>query len=129
MTALETLKATAALEGEKVVPVTVLVHWSESRHFPFKEKVYPYTLFEQKARSAARDAGVGRGYDKTKITVTLSNGDTIQVRCDLSETEDHGFASVVRCYQNWLRNDETGKEELAADTGSGFYHTINRISV
>ncbi|QFS87575.1 MULTISPECIES: LPD25 domain-containing protein [unclassified Marinobacter] len=77
-------------------PVSVLVHWSESRRFMTDNTVMPFEKFEQTARMAANDNPPGSGYDKTKITVNFDNGEEYACRLDLCQNEDCDFQSHAR---------------------------------
>lgn len=89
------------LETKKIKPLTVLVHWSESREFT-EETLYDFSEFEKKALEVAKRNPLG-GYDKTKVTVTFDNEHQHECRLDLGcSGNDHGFAehclSMVRYY-------------------------------
>ncbi|EKO3496355.1 hypothetical protein LO872_003045 [Vibrio fluvialis] len=89
------------LETKKIKPLTVLVHWSESREFT-EETLYDFSEFEKKALAVAISNPLG-GYDKTKVTVTFDNEHQHECRLDLGcGGNDHGFAehclSMVRYY-------------------------------
>ena len=58
-------------EAKKIKPLTVLVHWSESREFT-EETLYDFNEFEKKALEVTKRNPLG-GYDKTKVTVTFDN--------------------------------------------------------
>lgn len=88
------------LETKKIKPLTVLVHWSESREFT-EETFYDFSEFEKKALAVAKRNPLG-GYDKTKVTVTFDNEYQHECRLDLGCGNDHGFAehclSMARYY-------------------------------
>ncbi|HIF5656372.1 hypothetical protein P5E07_16460 [Vibrio parahaemolyticus] len=89
------------LETKKIKPLTVLVHWSESREFT-EETLYDFSEFEKKALAVAISNPLG-GYDKTKVTVTFDNEHQHECRLDLGcGGNDHGFAehclSMARYY-------------------------------
>lgn len=90
------------LETKKIKPLTVLVHWSESREFT-EETLYDFSEFEKKALVVAKRNPLG-GYDKTKVTVTFDNEHQHECRLDLGcNGNDHGFAehclSMARYYR------------------------------
>ncbi|ELV8682030.1 hypothetical protein QNE28_001982 [Vibrio fluvialis] len=89
------------LETKKIKPLSVLVHWSESREFT-EETLYDFSEFEKKALAVAKRNPLG-GYDKTKVTVTFDNEHQHECRLDLGcGGNDHGFAehclSMARYY-------------------------------
>ncbi|MGL5297783.1 MAG: DUF3560 domain-containing protein [Plesiomonas sp.] len=71
-------------------PVTVTVHWSESRAWE-NEQVVAYVDFEKTAFAVALEHA-GRGYLKTKITVTFDDGEVYGCRIDLAAHDELGFA-------------------------------------
>lgn len=71
-------------------PVTVTVHWSESGAWQ-NEQVVAYADFEKTAFDVALEHA-GRGYLKTKITVTFDDGEIYQCRIDLAAHDEIGFA-------------------------------------
>lgn len=71
-------------------PVTVTVHWSESGAWQ-KEQVVAYADFEKNAFAVALEHA-GRGYLKTKVTVTFDDGEIYQCRIDLAAHDELGFA-------------------------------------
>ncbi|ENO1697833.1 LPD25 domain-containing protein [Vibrio cholerae] len=90
------------LETKKIKPLTVLVHWSESREFT-EETLYDFSEFEKKALTVAKRNPLG-GYDKTKVTVIFDNEHQHECRLDLGcGGNDHGFAehclSMARYYR------------------------------
>ena len=71
-------------------PVTVTVHWSETGAWQ-NEQVVAYADFEKTAFAVALEHA-GRGYLKTKITVTFDDGEIYQCRIDLAAHDELGFA-------------------------------------
>jgi len=65
----------------KIKPVSVLVHWSESKLFA-SETQYTFDSFELTAIKAAL-TNVAGGYDKTSITVKFEDESQYQCRLDL----------------------------------------------
>ena len=54
-------------------PVWVQIHWSENKAFK-DNQLMPFTEFERKCRSVAREVGVDNGYDKTKCKILFDDG-------------------------------------------------------
>ncbi|EKO3838456.1 hypothetical protein VH1709_contig00043-0117 [Vibrio harveyi] len=74
----------------KIKPISVKVHWSESREFS-ENTHYDFMDFERKALEVAKTNPRG-GYDKTKVTVLFDNDDTHECRLDLGcGGNDAGF--------------------------------------
>ena len=99
-----------------IAPVSVLVHWSESKLFN-DDTSYAFDDFEQMALKAAMDNLAG-GYDKTRITVFLSDNSEYQCRLDLGVgNNDLGFSD--RCLRmkeyHQLTYIEGNRKELAID--------------
>lgn len=84
----------SAAELEKItvkgrLPVSVLVHWSESGDFE-NDELIAFDEFERRAFSAAI-GHAGRGYLKTKITVNFDDGEQYGCRLDLAARDEFGF--------------------------------------
>lgn len=100
-------------------PVTVTVHWSESGAWQ-KEQVVAYADFEKNAFAVALEHA-GRGYLKTKVTVTFDDGEIYQCRIDLAAHDELGFAdhclSMLAFYDTEEGRDyyvATASEDLIA---------------
>lgn len=100
-------------------PVTVTVHWSESGAWQ-NEQVVAYADFEKTAFDVALEHA-GRGYLKTKITVTFDDGEIYQCRIDLAAHDEIGFAdhclSMLAFYETPKGRDyyvATASEDLIA---------------
>lgn len=75
----------------KVAPLSVLIHWSESKRFCDEEE-FEFEIFEAIALKAALDNPLG-GYDKTEISVTFEGGHQHRCRVDLGcGGNESGFA-------------------------------------
>jgi len=71
-------------------PVSVLVHWSESGQWE-EGQTLPYADFEAQALAVALGYA-GRGYLKTKVSVTFDDGEIYaEARIDLAAHDEHGF--------------------------------------
>ncbi|HAV1494804.1 hypothetical protein JHT19_14125 [Vibrio parahaemolyticus] len=82
----------ASRTQEKIKPISVKVHWSESHEFD-EDTHYDFMDFERKALEVAKTNPRG-GYDKTKVTVLFDNEDRYECRLDLGcGGNDAGFAS------------------------------------
>ncbi|WP_324792594.1 LPD25 domain-containing protein [Vibrio owensii] len=82
----------ASRTQKKIKPISVKVHWSESREFD-EDTHYDFMDFERKALEVAKTNPRG-GYDKTKVTVLFDNEDRYECRLDLGcGGNDAGFAS------------------------------------
>lgn len=82
----------ASRTQKKIKPISVKVHWSESREFD-EDTHYDFMDFERKALEVAKTNPRG-GYDKTKVTVLFDNEDRYECRLDLGcDGNDAGFAS------------------------------------
>lgn len=89
-------------EAKKIKPLTVLVHWSESREFT-EETLYDFNEFEKKALEVAKRNPLG-GYDKTKVTVTFDNEYQHECRLDLGcGGNDQGFAEHCLSMAHYYR--------------------------
>jgi len=100
----------------RIIPLSVLVHWSESKLFN-DDTTYAFDDFENMALEAAMDNLAG-GYDKTRITVFLSDNSEYQCRLDLGiGNNDLGFSD--RCLRmkeyHQLTYIEGDRRELAID--------------
>ena len=90
-------KSAAELDKKTVagrLPVSVLVHWSESGYFE-NEALIAFDEFERRAFSAAL-GHAGRSYLKTKITVNFDDGEQYGCRLDLAARDEIGFADHCR---------------------------------
>lgn len=90
-------KSAAELDKKAVtgrLPVSVLVHWSESGNFK-NEELIAFDEFERRAFAAAI-GHAGRGYLKTKITVNFDDGEQYGCRLDLAARDELGFADHCR---------------------------------
>jgi len=121
----------AALQAEldemkAIKPVSVLVLWSENPHFEDNEAM-SFEDFETTAKLLSKCIGHG-GYDKTKITLALSNGDTVTFRVDLGD--DTCAADVVRHYQDYLKTDEGAQYyNSMPEGGASFLDCMNSITL
>jgi len=102
--------------ASRIIPLSVLVHWSESKLFN-DDTTYAFDDFESMALEAAMDNLAG-GYDKTRITVFLSDNSEYQCRLDLGVgNNDLGFSD--RCLRmkayHQLTYIEGDRRELAID--------------
>ncbi|MFA0210017.1 LPD25 domain-containing protein [Vibrio artabrorum] len=100
-------------EESKIKPLTVFVHWSESRAFD-SDTEYDFADFETKALAVAKTNLLG-GYDKTKVTVKFDNGHEHECRLDLGcGGNDHGFAEHCLSTLNYyhIHKGETDKRWL-----------------
>ena len=75
-------------------PVHVIVHWSESKFFAEKDKIFSFSDFESLAFTASELNS--DEYDKTSITVIFSSGDTYNCRLNLGKKHDKGFSDHVK---------------------------------
>jgi hypothetical protein len=89
-------------------PVWVYVHWSENSRFKDKD-LLSFVEFERKCRDAAREVGVGNGYDKTKIKVLFDDGEYYETRLDLCPQEDTGFQCYCESMIKWIGSDRFNK--------------------
>ncbi|MCY9829320.1 LPD25 domain-containing protein [Vibrio chagasii] len=100
-------------EESKIKPLTVFVHWSESRAFD-SDTEYDFADFEAKALEVAKTNPLG-GYDKTKVTVTFDNDHQHECRLDLGcGGNDQGFAEHCLSTLNYyhIHKGETDKRWL-----------------
>lgn len=92
----------------KVAPLSVLIHWSESKRFCDEEE-FEFEIFEAIALKAALDDPLG-GYDKTEISVTFEGGHQHRCRVDLGcGGNESGFADHCFCileYAESLKKSE-----------------------
>ncbi|MBW3808161.1 DUF3560 domain-containing protein [Aeromonas jandaei] len=117
---MEDFKAAAQQAAQFVRrPVTVTVHWSESGAWQ-NEQAVSYADFEKTAFAVALEHA-GRGYLKTKITVTFDDGEIYQCRIDLAAHDELGFAdhclSMLAFYDTDKGRDyyvATASEDLIA---------------
>jgi hypothetical protein len=104
----------------KVLPVSVLVHWSESERFE-DNKQYSFEEFERLALLSAVVNPLG-GYDKTKVTVEFNNKQSHSCRLDLGcGSNDLGFAD--HCFKileaalsntySWYAESQEGQELIS----------------
>jgi hypothetical protein len=111
-------------------PVWVYVHWSENNRFKDKE-LMPFNEFERKCRDAAREVGVGNGYDKTKIKVLFDDGDYFEVRLDLCQNEDTGFKSYCDSMSKWIGSERFystyGHDQAIIDEYMKMQEYLNQI--
>ncbi|MGL6579866.1 DUF3560 domain-containing protein [Aeromonas hydrophila] len=91
-------------------PVSVLVHSSESAAWSDQQRV-TFADFEKEAMIAAL-GHAGRGYLKTHVTVTLSDGHTVDLRLDLAASGDLGIADHCLSTLKYAETEE-GRQRLA----------------
>jgi len=91
-------------------PVSVLVHSSESAAWSNQQRV-TFADFEKEAMIAAL-GHAGRGYLKTHVTVTLSDGHTVDLRLDLAASGDLGIADHCLSTLKYAETEE-GRQRLA----------------
>jgi len=114
-----------------IIPVSVLVHWSESRQFQ-DETIYAFYYFEKIALETAMNNLAG-GYDKTRITVFLSDNSEYQCRLDLGVgNNDLGFSDrclAMKAYhqQHYIRGDR--KEQEIDSNYLALIQTISRYNI
>lgn len=92
-------------------PVSVLVQRSESSAWCDAQRV-TFADFEKEAMIAAL-GHAGRGYLKTHVTVTLSDGNTVDLRLDLAASGDLGIADHCLSTLKYAETEE-GRQRLAA---------------
>jgi len=92
-------------------PVSVLVQRSESSAWCDTQRV-TFADFEKEAMIAAL-GHAGRGYLKTHVTVTLSDGNTVDLRLDLAASGDLGIADHCLSTLKYAETEE-GRQRLAA---------------
>ena len=110
-----------------ITPVSVLVHWSESRQFQ-DETIYAFYDFEKIALEPAMNNLAG-GYDKTRITVFLSDNSEYQCRLDLGiGNNDLGFSDRCLAMKEYHQQHYIKGDRKEQEIDSNYLALIQKIS-
>ncbi|EGQ8131817.1 hypothetical protein V6972_003991 [Vibrio parahaemolyticus] len=94
----------ASITQKKIKPISVKVHWSESREFS-EDAHYDFMDFERKALEVAKTNPRG-GSDKTKFTVPFDNDECrLDLDCGGSDAgfTEHCLSVLTLLYTSSIR--------------------------